>query len=171
MGSSLIKWQPVGATRGVVDFRYHGNLQWRHYHPRLTLLLWHNFIDDVLMSFRWLSLSLSLFYVMFENLVVARAVQYMPNPCVQRHNLKGLLEPHVFLVHRVPNGIAIKPLLECWRTWSCLEKLTYCILVRLKGRQRGSYDTLSHSQESDISITGLHLMPRNHYGKCDQKLT
>ncbi|KAK5898230.1 hypothetical protein CgunFtcFv8_015667 [Champsocephalus gunnari] len=57
----------------------------------------------------WLSVKLFLFYVVLENFMVARAFQSMPNPCVYRPILQGLLEPHVFLM---PHGIAIKPLLK-----------------------------------------------------------
>lgn len=49
----------------------------------------------------------------------------------------------MFLVHRVPNGIAVKPLLKYWRTWSCLERITEHISVRgaRSEPQHGSNDT------------------------------
>lgn len=137
-----------------------GNLQWRLYPTDFNSFALTKLCTSVMMFFRWLSPSLSLFYVMFENLVVARSVQYMLNPCVQRHNLKGQLQPHVFLVHLVPNGIAIKPLLKCCSTWSCLKSITVFLSESLQSEQHGFCNT--HDPRVKRVKLVFMLLERNH---------
>ncbi len=121
-----------------------------------------------MMFFRWLSLSLSLFYVMFENLVVAHAVQYAKPMC-------AVSQP------QRPGGATCVSCASSAK-WNCHqttpEVFENLVLFREHNRvyfkseqQHGSHDTLSQSQESEISITGLHLTPRNNYGISDQILT
>lgn len=76
----------------------------------------------------------------------------------------------MFLVHRVPNGIAVKPLLKYWRTWSCLERITYISVRGARSEpQHGSNDTYDPTVKK-VKL-GLHLTPRNNYGISDQILT